>query len=187
MKASLISGLVILLGLLATACAEHKDRSGLLKGVKLSPIDIACPQTDVPDLRIMIPDGYTLSRLNEPNNVFDKYLVARFSDPDPAPGQIVLTVTRQPLLAVRDTGETLRSKGTIAGKSVTWLETTVEDDQGTFYQREFVSDEILEEVNRNSSEPLYLTVFVAGADQQVVEQLVASVETLKILPARPNL
>lgn len=186
MRASTLP-LLALAGALLASCAEYKDRSALLNGVQAHAIVLKCPHVNIPDIQLIVPKGFDASEISSPNDKFDKHLVSRFSDPEPVPGQIVITVTRAPMPAIPDTGEAVHTKGTINGESVTWLENVLEDANGTIFQREVISDDVLSVQSASSAEPIYLHVFVVGTDLKLVEQLTASVETLKVLPAKPNL
>ncbi len=176
-----------LAGAFLTSCAEYKDRSALLNGVQTHPVVLKCPHVNIPDIQLMVPKDFDASEISSPNDKFDKHLVSRFSDPEPVPGQIVVTVTHAPVPAIPDTGEAVHTKGTINGETVTWLENVMETANGTIFQREVISDDVLSVQSASSSNPIYLHVFVVGTDPKLVEQLTASVETLKVLPAKPNL
>lgn len=187
MIAPTFAAAVVIALIAISSCAEFKDRSRLLDGVPTHKVALKCPHTGIPDLELTVPKEFEASDITSPNDKFDKHLVSRFSDPEPVPGQIVLTVTRTPSPAIPDTGDAYHTRGAIAGVNVTWLENVLDDANGTIHQREVIDDDVLTAQSASTGETLYLHVFVVGTDQKLVEQLTASVETLKVLPARPNL
>jgi len=172
-------------GIVMSSCTSYKDRSSVLKGTKTHTVVLACPRANIPDLQMSMPEGFDPVPLTGSRD--DKYVISRSGDPEPVPGQIVVTVTRSPYPVVPDSSDVVETMGKIGDASVVWREFRIEDATHVIHQRELISDDILERFNKQSSDRLFVHVIVGGTDEKIIEQLLACVETLRILPARPNL
>lgn len=187
-NAGLLLCLLGLLALSAPACARKKNRAALLKGVPTETARLENEHTGVDDMEITVPSGYVVEWTSEARH--DKYYVYRPSDTaEVQRAMVVLDVTSAIVKMIPDTASYERVVGRLAGHDVEWRERTVlEIDGSRLYQREMTTREPLrsKDVYHRVERPA-IHAFVVGWDEAEVERLVAAVETLRMLPMKPNL
>jgi hypothetical protein len=183
-----VIGAVLLPLVLLVGCVPHKDRSGELKGIRTVRVRIVNTQTKAPDLEITLPEGFSV--ISEDRWQYDKFYIQDSRDSgETQRGLIQLDVTPSPLQSIRDTNKFERSRGSIAAEDVDWREARIVDESGVpIYQREMTQSTLLKNFRSPDGRgALVLHALVTGSDPKVVEQLTASVETIKVLPPKPNL
>ncbi len=177
-----------LLAVLVTAgCTPHKDRSKLLQDVELLTVRMVNEHTGLPDLLIKVPSGFVVEWTKEAR--YEKYFIYDPKDSgDVQSGMAVIDVTPYPSTLIADSLKIQRSIGDLAGANVVWKEYSIEEPgTPTLYQREMTSNKIFAEASKYKDEAFTMHAFVVGTDHDLVEILTASVETITVLPQKPNL
>jgi hypothetical protein len=172
---------------LAAGCIGAKDRSELLKGIPTTRIRLAPQHTDAPDMLITLPKGFQADWVKEAR--YDKFYIYDISDTGATQrALLIIDVTPSPYLSIPDTTTVEKSRGSIDGQKVIWREAIYKDDTVQVYQREMVQPDLLK-IYQSADRlgPLQLHAIVAGHDRDLVEKLAGSVETIHLLPSRPNL
>ncbi len=178
---------LVLVVVLATGCASRKDRSGLLRGVKTEQLILKCAHTDLPDLTITVPAGFVADWTKEAR--YDNFYLFDPADTgEVQKGMIVIDVTPESRKQIPDSVDFQKFIGTLGGKDIQWRELTFVDelDSSKVYQRE-VQTNVLYEPLSYVDKKMVVHAFVVGSDPKLVEILTAAVETLKVLPSKPNL
>lgn len=173
--------------LLIVGCTPRRDRARLLKDVETIAVRMENLHTRVPDLLIRVPTRFVVEWTSEAR--YDKYFIYDPKDTaDVQKGMVMIDVAPFPARQIPDTSDVGRSIGTIDGHDVIWREYVVEDMEGPpLHQREMTSAEVFEEAERFVEEKRVLHAFVVGTDPELVELLTGAVETITVLPRKPNL
>lgn len=184
--AMLLSAALLMTGLLG-ACAPKKDRSALLKGIPTEKIRLEMEHTTAPDLEITVPKGFIANWAKEAR--YDKFYIYDPADTGVTQrGLLIVDLSPTPALSIPDSAKTDKSRGTIADESVTWREAVLKDETPHVHQREMVQKDLLGRYqSSDNAGPIILHAIIAGSDSTLVERLTASVESIKVLPAKPNL
>lgn len=179
--------LVIPLVLISAGCVARKDRSGLLKGIPTTQVRLEPQHTDAPDLMITLPQGFQAEWVKEAR--YDKFYIYNLADTGATQrALLIVDLSPTPILSIDDTAKVEKSRGDVAGNKVIWTESVFHDDTVNVYQRETIQRDILKIYQgTDHSGPLVLHAIVAGRDRDLVEKLTASVETIQVLPGKPNL
>lgn len=191
MSRSAVSIAVLLALLFITGCIPRKDRGKLLKNVETLAVRMENTHTNVPDLLIRIPSGFVVEWTKESR--YEKYFIYNPKDTgEVQKGMVILDITPYPARHIADTVENLKkSIGTIGGedgKEVIWKEYTVEEiGSAPLYQRETTLAGLFEDADRFKEVKNTLHAFIVGSDPDLVELLTASVETITVLPRKPDL
>lgn len=182
---------VLLVMLFATGCIPRKDRGELLKNVETLAVRMENTHTDVPDLLIRVPSNFVVEWTKEAR--YEKYFIYNPRDTgEVQKGMAIIDITPYPALHIADTAENLeKSIGMIGGekgREVIWKEFTVEElGSAPLYQRETTVTGMFEEADKFREVKHSLHAFIVGSDPELVEVLTASVETITVLPRKPNL
>jgi hypothetical protein len=169
-------------------CTPHKDRTELLKGVRTEEVRLESKHTGGPTIVMPVPEGFGLDWTEDARH--DNFILYDPKDTSTVQrGMIIVNIT--PFFVQHgDTGEADRSIGKIAGAELEWRETVMPILEGadTVFQREAVQKELLKGYpSPDKNGPLLLHVFVVGSDPKLVEMLMGCVESMKILPGKPNI
>lgn len=167
-------------------CTRRKDRAELLRGIRLAELRLQPKHTDVNDMSMKAPDGFAVEWTAEAQE--DKFYIYDPRDTGSVQqAMIVIDITRAPSKLIPDTAAYERSLGQASGHDVQWRERTIVDDEGTkVHQREMVTADLLADAAAGDARFL-MHAFVVGSNETLVERLAASVETITVLPAKPNL
>ncbi|MEP7218663.1 MAG: hypothetical protein ABI876_07080 [Bacteroidota bacterium] len=182
--------LVFLISILTIGgCVPRKDRSGLLKGIKTAQVRLDPRHTELPPLEITLPDGFVASWTTEAK--YDQFYIFNPADTgDVQHAMLVVEVTPYPPRQIPDSARFEKSRGGIGDIDVDWRELTIIDeiDSAKLYQREMTTGEVFKKGGGTYADKgIAFHAFVVGSDPKLVEKLTAAVETVKVLPARPNL
>jgi hypothetical protein len=180
---------LLALMLVVTGCVRRKDRSGVLKGIRTVELHLTNRHTLAPDLVIRVPEGFVESWFEEAQ--YDKFYILDPSDSgETTRGTIQLDITPVPYWSIRDTAKFERTRGSIGEHDVDWRETKLTspgDTTRTIYQREMVQREIFNQLRSpDGTGELTLHALIVGSDPKLVEQLTAAVESIRVLPLKPN-
>lgn len=168
-------------------CIPKKDRAKLLEDVPTSELRLDPKNTEAAELTMKVPAGFQSDWTS--NAQYDKFIIFDPSDSgDVQRGMVIVNITPIPLAHVPDSIDDDHSMGAIEGKSLKWRETVAYgEDSVRIYQREAVQTELLKLYPSPDREgPLIVHVFVVGRDPKLVELLMGAVETIKIIPGKPN-
>lgn len=191
MNRSVVLIVVLIAMLFVTGCIPRKDRGELLKNVETLAVRMENTHTDVPDLLIRVPSGFVVEWTKEAR--YEKYFIYNPKDTgEVQKAMAIIDITPYPARHIADTAKGLKkSIGTIGGEEgseVIWKEFTVEElGSEPLYQRETTVTGLFEEADRFKEVKNVLHAFIVGTDPDLVEILTASVETITVLPRKPNL
>jgi len=180
--------LLALVVLLLPGCAKVKDRSALLRDIPTEQVRMEPRHTQVAGMTLRIPKGFVVEWTEEAR--YDKFYIYEPKDTgDVQQGMVTLDITPDPAKLIPDTAKYERSVGKMGEHEVQWRERTVtEPPAAKLFQREMVTRELFKDAEKyNRVEGLVLHAFVVGTDSLLVERLTATVETISLVPMKPNL
>ncbi len=169
-------------------CGKSRDRSVALRGVRTHTATLDARHTGMGGISIRLPEEYAAEWTEESKH--DKFYIYRPNDTAAVQaGMLIIDITPAPLKSIPDTAVYEKVGGKIGEHAVEWRErVVVGDDNDTLYQREVASREPLAQRGRyNDTQALVLHAFVVGSNAMQVERLAAAVETIALLPMKPNL
>jgi hypothetical protein len=187
---ALIAAAIVGAALIATAAgcaAPRKDRTSLLKGIPTKQVHLAPTHTGAPEIVMTVPAQYAVDWTEEAR--YDNFLIFDPQDTGVVQrGMIAVNITPKPVQHVEDSVKGTYSIGSISGNDLKWRETTDPGfDDVPVYQREATQKELLKTYpSPDKNGPLVVHVFIVGSDPKLVELLMGAVETMKILPGKPN-
>lgn len=174
--------------LLASGCAKVKDRSALLRDVPTEQVRMEPRHTQISGMTILIPKGFVVEWTEEAR--YDKFYIYEPKDTgDVQQGMVTIDITPDPAKLIPDTATYERSRGKMGEMEIQWRERSViEPPAAKLFQREMVTRDIFKDAEKyNRHEGLVLHAFVVGTDSLLVERLTATVETIALVPMKPNL